>query len=276
MDTVAIADTIKMSQTTGETAWRFLKKMARSWSQLFSTAESTTATPMQKKQTIESISCAAGASTCCTGTSGSTRMAQFLQECTCTIKTLIQVTIPWAIWRSSRENSTWPNTWKRPEQEGAPQRIWRNSPVSAPSPKSGTEVRRGSSGTKTSQESSSKKGAPRNSLWKKQGQSVEKTPLKRFAQSAARRFSRWLLGVLYAAKRAPVERIEPGNGRKQVFNLSVEDAHSYYANGILVHNCDCVQMCLARYRSGGFIRLPSDYQDEDADDFKARQRAYYG
>ena len=38
---------------------------------------------------------------------------------------------------------------------------------------------------------------------------------------------------------------------------------------------DCVQMCLQRYRDGGFIRLPSDYADED-DDFKARQKAYYG
>jgi predicted phage terminase large subunit-like protein len=39
---------------------------------------------------------------------------------------------------------------------------------------------------------------------------------------------------------------------------------------------DCVQMCLARYRTGGFIRLPSDYQDEDDGDFRTRQKAYYG
>lgn len=38
---------------------------------------------------------------------------------------------------------------------------------------------------------------------------------------------------------------------------------------------DCVQMCLQRYRDGGFIRLPTDYND-DEDNFKARQRAYYG
>jgi len=38
---------------------------------------------------------------------------------------------------------------------------------------------------------------------------------------------------------------------------------------------DTVQMALARYRSGGFIRLPSDYDDE-VTDFKARQKVYYG
>ncbi len=38
---------------------------------------------------------------------------------------------------------------------------------------------------------------------------------------------------------------------------------------------DTCQMALARYRSGGFIRLPSDYED-NVEDFKSRQRNYYG
>lgn len=38
---------------------------------------------------------------------------------------------------------------------------------------------------------------------------------------------------------------------------------------------DTVQMALARYRTGGFLRLPSDF-DDNVDDFRARQRAYYG
>ena len=38
---------------------------------------------------------------------------------------------------------------------------------------------------------------------------------------------------------------------------------------------DCMQLCLARFRNGGFLRLPSDFQDE-VEDFKSRQRAYYG
>ena len=38
---------------------------------------------------------------------------------------------------------------------------------------------------------------------------------------------------------------------------------------------DCLQMCIARYRDGGFIRLGSDFED-NIEDFRARQRAYYG
>ncbi len=39
-------------------------------------------------------------------------------------------------------------------------------------------------------------------------------------------------------------------GRRPVFNLTVVDAHCFYANGILVHNCDAlawaVRLTLAR------------------------------
>ena len=38
---------------------------------------------------------------------------------------------------------------------------------------------------------------------------------------------------------------------------------------------DCAQMSLMRYRTGGFLTLPTDY-DDNVEDFRARQRAYYG
>ena len=38
---------------------------------------------------------------------------------------------------------------------------------------------------------------------------------------------------------------------------------------------DCLQMCIARYRDGGFIRLVNDF-DDNVEDFRARQKAYYG
>lgn len=31
---------------------------------------------------------------------------------------------------------------------------------------------------------------------------------------------------------------------EDVYNLQVEDANEYFANGILVHNCDAMSMCL--------------------------------
>jgi hypothetical protein len=36
------------------------------------------------------------------------------------------------------------------------------------------------------------------------------------------------------------QTITPLKQRQSVYNLSVEHAHSYYANGILVHNCDAL------------------------------------
>lgn len=36
------------------------------------------------------------------------------------------------------------------------------------------------------------------------------------------------------------QTITPLKQRKSVYNLTVEHAHSYYANGILVHNCDAL------------------------------------
>ena len=48
-----------------------------------------------------------------------------------------------------------------------------------------------------------------------------------------------------------------------------------FPNGVNDDYADTVQMVLSRFRAGGFVRLPSDYEDEVID-FKARQRAYYG
>lgn len=41
-------------------------------------------------------------------------------------------------------------------------------------------------------------------------------------------------------------RLNPGRKRKitRVFNLTVEDAHEYFANGILVANCDALRYCV--------------------------------
>ena len=38
--------------------------------------------------------------------------------------------------------------------------------------------------------------------------------------------------------------------------------------------CDCTQISLARFRNGGFLRLPSDFEDENM--VKTRRKANYG
>ena len=43
-----------------------------------------------------------------------------------------------------------------------------------------------------------------------------------------------------------------------VFNLTVEDAHCYFANGVLVHNCDTITQALIYSRKLNLLELPTD------------------
>ena len=58
---------------------------------------------------------------------------------------------------------------------------------------------------------------------------------------------------------------------QKVFDITVEDAHCFYADGILVHNCT---QALLRYRQGGFITLDTD-EKEDTIFRRSRTAAYY-
>ena len=53
------------------------------------------------------------------------------------------------------------------------------------------------------------------------------------------------------------QRSSAGRGAKgrlaPVFNLTVEGAHCYYANGVLVHNCDTVSQALRFLREAGML-----------------------
>jgi len=53
---------------------------------------------------------------------------------------------------------------------------------------------------------------------------------------------------------------------RPVFDLTVEGEHCYYANGILVHNCDALSQALRYLRDAGFLNIdppPPDYLDEE-------------
>lgn len=60
-----------------------------------------------------------------------------------------------------------------------------------------------------------------------------------------------------------------------VYNLTVDEAHCFYANGVLTHNCDCVTMLLMRFRQGNFVRLPDDDIDDSLPEKTRRRRGYY-
>jgi len=60
-----------------------------------------------------------------------------------------------------------------------------------------------------------------------------------------------------------------------VFNLTVENVHCYYANGILVHNCDSTSMAVMRFRKGGYLRTDLDEPDVLPSFRSKRAQGYY-
>ena len=70
----------------------------------------------------------------------------------------------------------------------------------------------------------------------------------------------------------PVEKVAASGEFCPVYDVTVADAHCFYADGILVHNCDSMTLALMRFRQGGFVAL----EGEDAgDDIIPRKREYY-
>jgi predicted phage terminase large subunit-like protein len=63
-------------------------------------------------------------------------------------------------------------------------------------------------------------------------------------------------------------------GQKYVYNLTVDKSHTYYANKVLVHNCDTVSMALARFRKGGYITTNLD-EEESNSWVQAHRKPYY-
>lgn len=52
--------------------------------------------------------------------------------------------------------------------------------------------------------------------------------------------------------------------KKMVYNLSVEGTRCYFANGILVHNCDALTQCILYLRNAGVIVRPDEETEERA------------
>lgn len=74
---------------------------------------------------------------------------------------------------------------------------------------------------------------------------------------------------------AKVLSVEKTGRREPVYNLTVEYAHTYFANGFLTHNCDSATLALSRFRQGGFVNLPSDYKEPEPLFKSSRRNRYY-
>jgi hypothetical protein len=70
-----------------------------------------------------------------------------------------------------------------------------------------------------------------------------------------------------------VKALKPVKTTSAVYNLTVEGSHCYYANGILTHNCDAATQALMRFRQGGFLSHPDDY--ETVREERVGKRVYY-
>lgn len=63
------------------------------------------------------------------------------------------------------------------------------------------------------------------------------------------------------------------NTTKTVYNLTVEGAHCYYANGILVHNCDTVTQFLNWARTNEILVMTDEQtaSDMEASTYQGKQ-----
>jgi hypothetical protein len=72
-----------------------------------------------------------------------------------------------------------------------------------------------------------------------------------------------------------VKQVTNTHTMRHVYDLTVEGEHCYYANGILVHNCDALSQGLRVLRDMGMLTIdPDTSYDEYAEDRPVRQNPY--
>lgn len=274
LDTISLSDTIKVSQRTG-VKWRIQTKLAWLSSVFISTTENITDTLSRRTRICENIFGAGEAEGLAfTAPSGSTTMV--LSQRTTTSITLMGMwtTMTSPILSACREWTILPYTPKTGGPTGLSQNnlnIWLGS---GRKQLTGTAQRRVGSGIERLVPRRWRRAA----LLTKQGKdklpSKKQTLLQRFARSVAKSFRRLRAGLQSAAMRAQVESLVESGEKKPVYNLTVADAHCYYANGVLVHNCDSMTLALMRFRQGGLISIGADEEDNDVI-VVPRRREYY-
>jgi predicted phage terminase large subunit-like protein len=267
---VRVTDTIKIASVK-ESVWRSLKKKASHVKQWFLTATPTAVTLKQRALRIENISCVLAGASYYIGRFGSTTTAPYPASTMCTTSTTTPGTMPSRTWHWSQPLNILRSTLKNvrvfaPRLCGS---IWQPSETRL---LHGTQAKTVAVGTQKSPQKTSGQAEPQESRWTQLGQNAARTLTNWYAKCVALRSRQKSAAPVFVAKRASVETIAPTNEKRQVFNLAVEDAQCFYANGVLVHNC--VSMALARYRRGGFVSLSSDRKDEPQL-FRRRSAAYY-
>jgi hypothetical protein len=209
----------------------------------------------------------------CTATCGSTTTGQFPTATKSTTRTATAHTTPSAISNSSLVPSTPASTCSSESQPTQPEIAGRSTQPEKP-PKRGTLPTPGGNGTA----STPRAWLPRKSLWTSFARGVAKRTSATCATapsfSALRLVRAWLArSLVWTTKPAPVPPAAAssapiGTGEQKpaprivgkqrcllpsaVYALTVDDVHVFYANGVLVSNCDAVQyLCMHADATGG-------------------------
>jgi predicted phage terminase large subunit-like protein len=93
---------------------------------------------------------------------------------------------------------------------------------------------------------------------------------KRLLQRALRLFSAMPTATKSVQGSSAVLSVSAIRTTQPVYNLTIEGAHCYYANGVLVHNCDTVSMTLRHMRDIGLLSRSAERLAEVQDSMRHR------
>ena len=298
LDKLERTDTIDTVSTTAAASWP-LKSTEMTGKRLFLMG-----TRIRSTQSARILNVLAGG-IFCTAIFGHCTMAQFLRGTTSIIRTRTKQTTRWGTWSffpratigesttaetlsSTTHPSTWP-IWKaygQKRQHGmAPQREGSGTSSTPVPPSTARGLQRH---TQELFRKSARACCVERSSWQRQhalctaAQNASRVwPMLESALQSLRRIGAVVTASLFSTLCRQKQNIVVSNakvlsivplGRQPVYNLAVQEAETYYANGVLVHNC-CSQ-ALMRFRAGGLIRLQSDQKDPPVE-YRRRTAAYY-
>ncbi len=224
-------DDILVYQHKGVSSWVFQAKLAWSKSLFTLTATSTTGIQKLKSWLIRGISPKPGVA-CCTGMSGSFTTEPSQRSITSTTKMEIGRTTTFPTWNVSASLRMATNILSSAAQMQSGLSNWRTWKRFDLAQRLGTHLQKVWLGTK------------KTAMQFGRTENPSSTPAKSAAAALnPSRQQRCISAVANALQRIgekSTQTITPLKQRQSVYNLSVEHAHSYYANGILVHNCDAL------------------------------------
>jgi hypothetical protein len=224
-------DDILVYQHKGVSSWVFQAKLAWSKSLFTLTATSTTGIQKLKSWLTKGIS-PKPVVACFTGMSGSFTTAPYPQGITSTTKTATGQTTTFPTWSASVSLHTGVNMLNSAAQTQNGLSNWRTWKLSDLAQRLGTHLPKVWHGTKKTAMQLGPAENPSSTLAKSAGLSSSLLGLRGCTFAAA--------NALRRTGEKRTQTITLLKKRQSVYNLTVEHAHSYYANGILVHNCDAL------------------------------------